>query len=103
VRFIYRFKISIIKFNKLLLKDKEYIGCYEARNGLNVFLESINSTQCTMGANFYSTFTSSFFCYIGGYHNFIDSELMTIEICIDICISKSGFLYAGISRYIFEK
>ena len=81
-------------------KDIGYIGCFEASNGLNAFVESINATQCQLGANLYSSMSASasFYCYIGGYHNFIDSEAMTIEMCIDVCIRKSGFLYAGISE-----
>ena len=79
------------------LDDIEYIGCFEATNGLNAFEESINSTICHIGANLYSSPSSQFFCYIGGFTNFLDSESMTIAICMDLCIDKSGFLYAGIS------
>ena len=75
-----------------------YIGCFEARNGLNAFVESINSTQCKLGEDLYSSLSSSFVCYIGGFTNFLDSDAMTIEICIDLCIHRSGFLYAGISE-----
>jgi hypothetical protein len=83
-----------------IIKDIGYHGCFEATNGLNAFVESINATQCQSGANLYSSLSSSasFYCYIGGYHNFIDSEAMTIEMCTDLCITKSGFLYAGISE-----
>ena len=79
------------------LNDIGYVGCFEATNGLNAFVESINSTICHLGADIYSSSSAAFFCYIGGYTNFLDSESMTIEICIDLCIDKSGFLYAGIS------
>ena len=71
-----------------------YVGCYFASNGLNVFVESINSTQCRNGANAYSTLT----CYIGGFTNFLDSESMTIEICIQVCINGNGFKYAGLNE-----
>jgi hypothetical protein len=79
------------------LKDIGYKGCYEASNGLNTFVESIDSAQCHLGERLYSSSSSEFFCYIGGYHNFLDSDAMTIEICFDLCLYKSGFLYAGIS------
>ena len=79
------------------LNDIGYVGCFEATNGLNAFVESINSTICHIGADLYSSPSSSFLCYIGGFTNFLDSESMTIAICMDLCIVKSGFLYAGIS------
>ena len=93
-----KFKICLKKFQvDPSLKDIGYIGCYEASNGLNAFVESINSTQCHLGESLYSSSSLEFFCYNGGFHNFLDSDAMTIEICIDLCLYKSGFLYAGIS------
>ena len=36
-------------------------------------------------------------CYIGGVTNFIDSASMTVEKCLEICITTYGFRYAGLN------
>jgi hypothetical protein len=58
-----------------------------------VFTESLNSTQCEN----IEAFNDTLVCYLGGVTNFIDSASMTIEICMELCISANGFTYAGLN------
>ena len=39
-------------------------------------------------------------CYIGGETHFLDSHLMTIELCLEMCITTYGYRYAGLAEYI---
>jgi hypothetical protein len=69
------------------------VGCYYTNNGLNVFAETINTTQCEdIDAN-----SDSLVCYIGGVTNFIDSASMTVEKCMEICVTTFGFSFAGLN------
>ncbi len=58
-----------------------------------MFTETINSTQCeTVDTN-----SDSLVCYLGGTTNFIDSDKMTVETCMEICVTTFGFSYAGLN------
>ena len=71
------------------------VGCFYTNNGLNVFTESLNATQCeNIEAN-----NDTLVCYLGGVTNFIDSASMTVEKCLEICITTYGFKYAGLNMY----
>ena len=69
------------------------LGCFYTNNGLNVFTESINTTQCEDVEKNNDTLV----CYIGGVTYFIDSAWMTVEKCLEICITTYGFRYAGLN------
>ena len=69
------------------------VGCFYTNNGLSVFTESLTSTQCEN----IEAFNETLVCYLGGVTNFIDSASMTIEICMELCISANGFTYAGLN------
>ena len=69
------------------------VGCFYTNNGLNVFTESLNVTQCeNIEVN-----NDTLVCYLGGVTNFIDSASMTDEKCLEICIITYGFRYAGLN------
>ena len=58
-----------------------------------MFTESMNTTQCEDVEKINDTLV----CYIGGITNFIDSAWMTVEKCLEICITTYGFRYAGLN------
>ena len=74
----------------------EYVGCFYTNNGLNVFTDSITMSQCRMA----ETKGLPLVCYIGGETHFLDSHLMTIELCLEMCITTYGYRYAGLAEYI---
>jgi hypothetical protein len=75
----------------------EYVGCFYTDNGLNVFTDSITMSQCRMA----ETKGLPLICYIGGEStHFLDSHLMTIELCLEMCITTYGYRYAGLAEYI---
>ena len=74
----------------------ENVGCFYTNNGLNVFTDSITMSQCRMA----ETKGLPLVCYIGGETHFLDSHLMTIELCLDMCITTYGYRYAGLAEYI---
>jgi hypothetical protein len=75
----------------------ENVGCFYTDNSLNVFTDSITLSQCRMA----ETKGLPLVCYIGEVTHFLDSHLMTIELCLEMCITTYGFHYAGLAEYIF--
>jgi hypothetical protein len=90
----YLLRLIKIKVNPVMTSLPRYnVGCFYTNNGLNVFTETINTTQCeTIDSD-----SDSLVCYLGGTTNFIDSDKMTIEKCLEICITTYGFSFAGLN------
>ena len=72
-----------------------YVGCYQTSNSFDVFVETtFTDDQCNTAANSISDGN----CDTGGNpYNQVWSTSMTVEICIQICITTYGYKYAGLT------
>ena len=93
----WKFCFNVLKTKKAIPRSTSpsiyNVGCFYTNNGLNVFTETLNLTQCET----VDTHSDSLVCYLGGTTNFIDSDKMTVEKCMEICITTNGFSYAGLN------
>jgi hypothetical protein len=99
--YILKFFFVFYSLFDLSIKKLDYfsIGCYAAENscGIDVFVETLTSTQCSNSAN-----GLSMTCYkCGSYYLIGSSSGMTIEICLVMC-NTNGFVFAGLLLYEFE-
>ncbi len=76
-------------------KNQDYlnIGCYAAEYscGIDVFVETLTSAQCSNSAKSQSMAYSN----CGSYYYIGPSSAMTIEICLIVC-NTNGFAFAGL-------
>jgi hypothetical protein len=70
------------------------IGCYTAKSNscFDVFVETLSSEQCSNTIKIISGTTCALNC---GTYSSIQSSLLTIEMCLQIC-SLNGFKLAGL-------
>ena len=66
-------------------------------NGYNAFNQTITLDECLAASVLGGT------CYLGGTYYFVRSNCMTVETCIQICITNYGYKYAGLIAKYFIK
>jgi hypothetical protein len=70
-----------------------YTGCYLSSNTDDVFNENLTPAQCNASA-----IAPDYCDQNNGYNEIYSNSSMTVEKCVQICITTYGYKYAGINQ-----
>ena len=87
-----------LKFEKIYTLDFTSLGCYYSGNPeCSTFEEDgLSTDQCNSAALAFSLSCCPDCC-----HNIVYGERMTVEICLQICVSN-GFQYAALTGLLWK-